>query len=56
MIEGESDFVSEEEMIRAIEVGHNAVKELCAGEVFFGRGKGRGDANALALLPFRRTR
>ncbi|CAM9842027.1 unnamed protein product [Ascophyllum nodosum] len=31
MIEGESDFVSEEEMIRAIEVGHNAVKELCAG-------------------------
>lgn len=32
MIEGESDFVGEEEMMRAIEVGHAAVRDLCLGE------------------------
>lgn len=37
MIEGEGDFVSEEDMMRAIEVGHEAVVTLCVGEpsVFF---------------------
>lgn len=32
MIEGESDFVGEEDMMRAIEVGHAAVRDLCLGE------------------------
>ena len=32
MIEGESDFVGEEQMMRAIEVGHAAVRDLCLGE------------------------
>lgn len=32
MIEGEGDFVSEEDMMRAIEVGHEAVITLCVGE------------------------
>ncbi|CAM9488034.1 unnamed protein product [Ectocarpus sp. 6 AP-2014] len=31
MIEGESDFVCEEDMMRAIEVGHAAVRDLCLG-------------------------
>ncbi|CAM9982025.1 unnamed protein product [Pylaiella littoralis] len=31
MIEGESDFIGEEDMMRAIEVGHAAVKDLCLG-------------------------
>eukprot|EP00904_Undaria_pinnatifida_P002993 jgi/Undpi1/12695/HiC_scaffold_6.g02363.m1 len=31
MIEGESDFVAEEDMMRAIEVGHSAVRDLCLG-------------------------
>lgn len=34
MIEGESDFVGEEDMMRAIEVGHAAVRDLCLGEKF----------------------
>lgn len=33
MIEGESDFIDEEDMMRAIEVGHAAVKDLCLGEI-----------------------
>ena len=33
MIEGESDFVAEEDMMRAIEVGHSAVRDLCLGEL-----------------------
>lgn len=32
MIEGESDFVGEEDMMRAIEIGHAAVRDLCLGE------------------------
>lgn len=34
MIEGESDFLNEEDMMRAIEVGHEAVMSLCLGELF----------------------
>lgn len=34
MIEGESDFVGEEDMMRAIEVGHAAVRDLCLGDRF----------------------
>lgn len=33
MIEGEGDFVKEEEMMRAIEVGHDAVRILCQGKL-----------------------
>lgn len=33
MIEGEGDFVKEEDMMRAIEVGHEAIKKLCLGEL-----------------------
>ena len=33
MIEGESDFVAEEDMMRAIEVGHAAVRDLCLGKL-----------------------
>ncbi|CAM9807931.1 unnamed protein product, partial [Sphacelaria rigidula] len=32
MIEGECDFLSEEDMLRAIEVGHEAVRALCHGK------------------------
>lgn len=31
MIEGYSDFLSEEQVITAIEVGHTAIKEICQG-------------------------
>lgn len=34
MIEGESDFVGEDQMMKAIEVGHAAVKVLCEGEAY----------------------
>lgn len=34
MIEGEGEFVREEDMMRAIEAGHAAVKVLCEGDDF----------------------
>lgn len=37
MIEGQSDFVSKEEIIRAIEVGHDAVVGFFLGEAFRSR-------------------
>lgn len=33
MVEGEMDEISEEEMLQALEVGHNAIKDLCQGQI-----------------------
>lgn len=50
MIEGEGKFVREEDMMRAIEAGHAAVKVLCEGDdssARFFRGTGRTEQNRI---------